>query len=222
MKLSFRHGIVTYYQDISGNPLFLQIQGSNVNLMATQAPTTINISHGESDYLFTERQDFPAAWQIVPSVDQWLFWDINIITAIRTFGTTLFEPIVSATPPPSPAQDQHWYDSTETVMKVRKGNLWQPKLRVFAAKLASGAIIQPFPLGTHVGISNVTVFSGFILFDDDQKAIKRGTKRRDSNFVHTESTLASNASGGITSFVLDNTVNVAERLKQLSQYPHII
>lgn len=80
MRISFRHGIVKYQQ-----PDFLNVTGSTVTLLAQDAPFVATIAHGSKNFLITEYADIPNAWSgIVPSVNQWLYIDIDTRTGART------------------------------------------------------------------------------------------------------------------------------------------
>lgn len=219
MKLSFRHGIVQY--QTSGNtPTFLQVinSGQNISLITNNKPTIITISHKTTDYLFQERTNISNAWgPFTGSMDKWLYWDIDLVTGVRTFGSTDIQPITSATQPISPVQDTHWYDTTEKVMKVRQGTIWVEKLRVFSAKYQNSSILQPYPIGSQVGLLTPT-FAGFILFDDEEKPIKRFNKGRKSEFIHTESILSSQAQGGFVSFVIQSLLNIVEAYETITEF----
>lgn len=165
MRIPFRQGIVTYQND------FVTVTGNSVSLNVTTTPTVVSIAHGPKDYLFAESTSVPNAWTpITPSVDQWLYWDLDHKTANRTFGITRVQPVFSSTAPIGPAFDQHWFDTTNNLMKVWIGNAWTVKIRVFAAKLANGSVLQsvsdqsPSFDGTQVSI-NTETFAGQIVVD---------------------------------------------------------
>lgn len=220
MKLPFRHGLVRYQTDISGNPTFLQKvnAGQNISLIVSPQPTIYTISHRNTDYLFQERITVSNAWgPFTAGQDYWLYFDLDILTGVRTFGHTLLQPITQATQPPSPAQDQHWFDTTERVMKVRQGNVWKEVLRVMACKYASGSVIQHQPIGTQVGL-NIGTYAGYILFDDEENPIRRFTGGRKSQFIHSESILASQAAAGFVSFTFESALNVVETVENIPEF----
>jgi hypothetical protein len=124
-------------------------------------------------------------------VDQWLYWDIHSTHATRTFGVTRVEPIASAFAPESPVADQHWFDTTNNIMKVWQNNRWYNKIRVFACKLSGGSVATSISLnyprfdGTQVGI-NTPVAAGSIMFD----SISGKPLRADDKFITTEDVIS--------------------------------
>lgn len=220
MKLNFRHGLVSY-QTTGNTPDFLQVinSGQNVSTKATNKPILITFSHKSTDYLFQERVSTPSAWgPFTGSLSKWLFWDIDLITGSRTFGTTAVEPVTGSNAPLSPVQDLHWYDTVEKVMKVRVGNIWKEVLRVFAAKYQNSSILQPYAIGSQVGLVNIPTFAGFILFDDEENPIRRFNKGRKSEFIHTESILSSQAQASFVSFTLQSVLNIVEAYEAITEF----
>jgi len=191
MQLTFRQGIVSYQLA----PLFLtNVIGGFVSLNAAPTPTVVTFAHGTVDYLLTEKVNVPNAWTIAPIVDQWIYWDINTVTGVRTFGVTVYQPVVRSSAPLTPAVDQHWFDSINTVMNVWNGTAWITKIRVFAGKVNGGGgmpvsvgVNSPLYSGTQVGINNVQVVSGSILFDQDTL---RPLRKVDGKFLTTETALS--------------------------------
>ena len=188
MRINFRQGIVRV------PPNFLQQSGSAVNLVIpTPAMATIAFADGPTDYLHTERLTVLNAWTgpFVSGTDYWLYWDIDTRTGVRTFGHTLLEPVVGATAPISPANDQHWFDTATNTMKVWNAatGTWQRKIRVFAAKLAGGSVFvsmsvnSPAFEGTQVGSHMVApARAGALVFDINGDPVRRG----DGRFFTTE------------------------------------
>lgn len=194
MRLNFRHGIVRRQTDNVGNPTFLQkaAGGQYINLIVSPDPTIFTIAHFDQNYLFTENVSVTNAWgPFTGGQTVWLYWDVDFVTGQITRGHTLRDPVFQATAPTAPANDQHWFDTTTFVMKVRVGSLWQEKLRVFAAKYENGAVLVPFPIGSQVGISSGQHEAGYPLFDDADQPIQRFRKDRKGVFVHTAMPLAS-------------------------------
>lgn len=171
MRLDFRQGIVQYQL-----PTFLVVGGTTVSINVVDTPTILTFADGPHDYLFTEINSVNNAWTgILPSVDQWLYWDLDQFSAKRTFGITLFDPVVqNIAPPPGSLTrpvDQHWFDTSTNTMKVWNGVTWIEKLRVFACKLANGTVPVSVSInspssfaGTQAGLSGPS-FAGEILFD---------------------------------------------------------
>lgn len=178
MRIHFRQGLVT------APPNFLQQSGPSVSLTIA-APVYLQaaIVDGAANYLHVERFSVPNAWSgpFVSGTDYWLFWDINPVSGVRTFGHTSLEPIESATAPDAPANDQHWFDTVHNKMRVWNGtaNRWVNKVRVFAAKYASAttfvsmSIDAPAFTGTQVGSLVVPVDIGVLVFDINGDPIKR-------------------------------------------------
>lgn len=121
MQLNFRHGIVRSEIDNTGNPTFLRLDASHdvVYIDVITRPTVFTISHGDADYLFEESKT-TQAWTGPFPTDRkiWLYWDIDIITGLRTYGYTDLDPSLASFAPPSPANGQHWYDQKVNMMKV--------------------------------------------------------------------------------------------------------
>lgn len=179
MRINFRQGIVI------APPGFLQLNGTTVDLVvAPPAYTAVAFADGPTDYLHTERTPVTSAWTgpFTPgSQDYWLFWDLNTITGLRTFGHTLLAPVEGPIAPVSPAVDQHWFDTVNNVMKVFSGNgRWIKKIRVFAAKLENGSVLisvgqlNPAYEGSQISTLTATpTMAGPILYDINGDAIKR-------------------------------------------------
>jgi hypothetical protein len=179
MRIQFRQGIVT------APPSFLQLNGTTVNLaLAPLDQVNVAFADGITDYLHTERLPITSAWTgpfAAGPQSYWLFWDINTLTGQRTFGHTLLAPVASSTAPPTPAVDQHWFDTSTNRMKVFTGTgRWVNKIRVFAAKLDNGSILQsvgadnPAFTGSQVStLEAVPTSVGALVFDVNGDAVKR-------------------------------------------------
>lgn len=181
MRISFRQGIV------AAPPSFLTTNGATVNLTIA-SPTTVQVAFadGLSNYLHTERTTVASAWvgPFVSGTNYWLYWDINPVTGIRTFGHTLLDPVEAASAPLSPASDQHWFDMTANKMKVWNAlaGRWVSKIRVFAGMYQNGSLFvsmsinAPSFIGTQVGsLSATAVEAGALVFDSNGKPLKRST-----------------------------------------------
>lgn len=187
MKLRYRQGIVQHNKDSNNNQTFLQKNGDVVSLIATPTPTVVTFAYKNTDYLHTEAQTVTNAWKgpFAVGADHWLYWDLDLITGVRTFGHTQSAPVVSITAP-SVAEGQHWFDKKENVMKVWNGYVWNPVLRVFAAKYTEAgtfeSVIAPGQwIGSQV-FDTSTSLSGSILFNNSGKPIKNS----DGTFFTTE------------------------------------
>jgi len=193
MKLAFRQGIVRYQTDINNTPTFLQLTGSGVNLNISPDSTVLTFAHGETNYLFEENQTVTNAWPApFDPVDQWLYWDLDVITGVRTFGITKIAPVDSHNAP-APVIDRHWFDLQTKKMMVFTGARYVEKLRVFAAKLDDGGVLIPYSIGTQSGL-NTSNQSGMILFDDELNAVKKFNRFGRGEFLTTESPLSAQLS----------------------------
>jgi hypothetical protein len=180
MRIPFRQGIV------SVPPGFLQPSGSSVNLVIpTPAYASVTMADGEANYLHNERITVLNAWTgpfATSLLSFYLYWDINVITGVRTFGHTTLEPIEAASAPPAPQNDQHWFDTVSNKMKVWNSTAgrWISHIRVFAAKLTNGSVITSISIrspafeGTQIGaLENVAGAAGALIFDINGNPVKR-------------------------------------------------
>ncbi len=192
-KLDFRQGIARRQEDGSGNPNNLQPSsgGSWVDVLVSPDPTVFTFAHYDTDYMQTENATVPQAWgPFTAGTDYWLYWDVDFLTGELTRDFSLLEPTYGPNPPPT-LIDQHWFDTNETVMKVWSGSSWVEKLRVFAAKYASGATLIHYPLGSQVGLNGVSVNVGKILYDPDGNPLQKFQRNRRGQFITTETPLNS-------------------------------
>jgi PKD repeat protein len=190
MRLSFRQGIARYQTDVLASPSFLQNSsvGNYIDLIVSPDPTIVVFAHRKANYVVEEIKTVTHAWgPFSGTATVYLYWDINLLTGEVTRGTTLHPPMYSGTAPDSPVVDQHWFDSTETVMRVWNGAKWIEKIRVFAAYLSSGSIIRPYPLGSQAGITGVDGdFEGGNLVLD---AYNKPLRQSDGTFVTSVTSL---------------------------------
>lgn len=183
MRVPFRQGIIRYPYSGSLQD-FLQASGSDINLTADNGPTEVTFAHHNTNYLHIENATVSAAWtSFTSSTDQWLYWDIDLLTGTRTFGITLVAPVFGPTEPTSPTTDLHWYDTINEVMKNYQSGSFSEVARVFAAKfdgvgtftsLSAGLPNLPFA-GSQVGLIDSSNLSGRIIFDDSGTVIIRSS-----------------------------------------------
>lgn len=189
MKVTFRQGIARYQTDIYATPIFLQKSTQNgqfIDLVVSPDPTVIIFAHKNATYVYEEVKTVRNAWgPFNTGVTQYLYWDIDLLTAALTRGITTLPPIFAGIAPPAPAIDQHWFDTINTVMKVWNGNKWIEKIRVFAATYSSSAVIKPYPLGTQAGLNN-EVEAGSIVLDSFFKPLRQS----DGSFVTSTSNMS--------------------------------
>lgn len=182
-KINFRQGIVKHQSDNNNNPTFLQKRGQFVTLVVAPDPTIVAFVHGTKDYLFTESVTQPDAWgPFVVGVSEWLYWDLNRITGVRTFGSTEYEPIKSPKAPHKPTNDQHWFNTTTNMWYVWSGLAWSEVIRVFTAQMILGTTLSsvssmmPLYIGTQVGLVTPRVM-GALVFDSTGHPILDGNRK---------------------------------------------
>lgn len=217
MLINFRQGIVA--QQMSGNqPAFLALNGAGVDLLATFTnPTIIAFAQGNADYLFQESTNQVLAWAGPFSnvLHYWLYWDINLKTGIRTFGSTQLAPVAQPTAPANPANDQHWFDTANIIMNVFNNGSWNVKVRLFAGEVNSGTLIQ-YSVGTQIG-NNTQVRAGFFLFDDSNNPVKKFQTFGLGEFITTETPLASQFPK-LQNFKLESAINSAIASQSIAQW----
>lgn len=188
MLLNFRQGIARYQTDVSATPTFLQKSagaGNFIDLLVSPDPTVVVFAHRTANYIVEETKSVVHAWgPLVGAATVYLYWDINLVTGEVSRGYTTLPPIYSGSSPSSPAVDQHWFDTTETVMRIWNGSKWVEKIRCFAAYLSSGVIIRPYPLGTQAGI-NEECEGGNLILDAYNKPLRQS----DGTFITSVSSL---------------------------------
>jgi hypothetical protein len=162
MKTDIRQGIVK----AQTSPSFVYFSGGAVGLDASQTPIVISFINGDTETLFIENKTIERAWEgpFQRDKDHWLYWDIDS-NGVRTFGKTTVEPY-KYNIKDKPRLDQHYFDYVTNQMKVWNGLKWEPKLRVFAAKVISGNSIKPFPLGSQNKTTSIRNSGSFIYVGD--------------------------------------------------------
>jgi len=216
LKLEFKQGLVRFQTDINDNPTFLQQGGSGISLIVSPDPTLITFSHKNSNYLFEENQTVPNAWPAPFDLsDQWLYWDIDLISGERTFGITKIKPVIGINKPAG-VNDRHWFDTQAKEMKVFTGRRYVTKLRVFAAFLDEGGILNPYSIGSQVSIEEPN-YAGTILFDEDNKPVKKFNRFGDGAFITTETPLSSQFSR-LINFKLENALHDGKASEFIPKY----
>jgi hypothetical protein len=178
MNIDFQQGIITYPL-FQTQQSFLARTGAYVSLLTSNGRTDVTFSHGTENYLHSESSDVANAWgPIQVNVDTWLYWDINLRTATRTFGITTVAPIFGGIPPIG-IEGQHWFNTTTKLMYVYYLGGWLEVIRVFAAKVKNnvftgmGSDPSHSFAGTQVGLSAPGVITGRILIDNVGAPIRR-------------------------------------------------
>ena len=96
MRIDFQQGILSYPTSV-GQQVFLAKTRSFVSLQTANGRTDVTFAHGSENYLHTEASYVSNAWgPLLPNTNYWLYWDINMLTAVRTFGFTTLQPIFSS------------------------------------------------------------------------------------------------------------------------------
>lgn len=213
MLINFRQGLV----QAQHVPPFLVASAPNVNLVAGfTTPVIVSFAQGSDNYLFQETNPVAPAWTGLPgSGTVYLYWDLDIKTAIRTFGYTVYAPYVGPSPPPAPQNGQMWYDTINFSQNVYNFGTWNPKLRVFAGTYTAGTVVM-YATGSQIG--NVTQCrAGYILFDENNNPIKKFQTFNLGQFIHTESPLASQFSK-IQNYRLETTIDTATASGNIAQW----
>ena len=191
-RLTFRQGIVRHGKS-PGQSFFLQQNGTFVDLLISPEQTIIAFADGTKDYLFTESVTHIKPWGpfTLPNQDYWLYWNINRVTGVRTYGHTTLTPVKAATAPTSPGTGQMWFDTTNMKMFEYSGSSWTQVLRVFVCKYRNNQFFSPIDgvsletnfVGTQAGTSgNVSGNVGALAFDSTGKPILN----QDGKFFTTE------------------------------------
>lgn len=199
MKLKFRQGLVRHQTDTAGTQRYIKASGVNgdyIDMMCDETPLIFTAAHQNANYLiqFTKTQN--NAWGPLQAhgQTQYLYWDISLLDASVTFGYTIVFPYHGPNAPAAPIlQDQHWFDTTNKIMKVWNGNKWIPKVRVFAAVYTDNGIIQAKTIGSQVGI-NEDCDAGNIIVGKNNYPLRDS----DGTFVTSESNLVISHTTGET------------------------
>lgn len=182
MRVDFQQGIITYPTS-NGQQVFLTKSGSYVNMQTVNGRTDITFAHGLENYLYTESSTVSNAWgPFLPNIDYWLYWDIDMRTAVRTFGVTTVQPTSGVLEPTIGVLDAHWFNTDNRKMYVYQSDGWREVIRVFAAKLNNNTFSpmgdsnssKPYA-GSQVGVSGVGIVAGRIIVDDSGVPIRRLT-----------------------------------------------
>ena len=179
MKIDFQQGIITYPIS-NGQQVFLAKIGDYVSLQTANGRTDITFAHGTENYLLTEASDVNNAWgPLLPNTDYWLYWNLDLLTAVRTFGFTTVAPVYGPTQPTA-VNGLHWFDTVNHKMFLYQTGGWREVVRLFAAKvnnaiftgLGEGITGQPFA-GSQVRLVNFGLTAGRIIVDETGTPIRR-------------------------------------------------
>jgi hypothetical protein len=219
MIINFRQGIVTYPTS-SNQQVFLSKVGSYVNLQTANGKTDVAFAYGSKDYLITESVDVPNAWgPLLPNTDYWLYWNIDLTTAVRTFGVALLAPITSPIQPAG-VVGQHWFNVADNKMYVYQSGRWNEVLRVFAALVNNGIFTtlgqgypsKPFS-GTQVGLTTTNVSIGSVVVDNVNLPIRKS----DGSFFTSEDLFFTNGAA-VNTLRPDSSVLHATATQTVAKY----
>ena len=149
MNLSFRQGIVQCSHDFSNKPNFLQLIGGNVYISTTGGPLLVSFSQGASEYLLREKDNSQInafSGPFASNLSYWFYWDLDVITGLKTYGSTTLQPVSGSVAPSSPAVGQHWFSTTDVKMYVWNGTTWINKIRAFAGMLQNVQVTNTYGL----------------------------------------------------------------------------
>lgn len=173
MKIPFRQGIISYHKS-GQTPLFLMPSATQgfVDFNVSPAPTLVSFAHGSSNYLQSFDRDVDAAWGPVRNGD-YLYWEIDLLTAQILYRTTLLAPVYSLEPPTSPSPDQHWFDLSNFKMKSWNGSKWVVKVALFAGHVPTSGLsnLEVYGRGSQAGLAE-EVDAGYIMLDTLQRPIR--------------------------------------------------
>lgn len=219
MRIIFRQGIIAYPTS-AGNQTFLTKTGAYVSLSISSTPVDIAFAHRDTDYLFSETASVSNAWGPITTSDvHWLYWDISLLDATRTFGMTTLEPVYGPTEPALPQPGQHWFDTTDKIQYVFQNGDWREVVRVFAGTVQNSTF-QPlgvgFPLtpyaGSQVGIYTTST-PGRIISDSSGDPIRTSA----GTFFTSESDFFINGSP-INSLKFETSVLTGQALENMARY----
>jgi hypothetical protein len=234
MKLPFRQGIVLYTTNNDKVPNFLYTdkRENYVSLIASSSPVTITFADGNDNYLYDERETTKYAWgSFDKNIKYWMYWDLDLLTAKRTFGSTILEPLVSDSVPENPQNDQHWFNladnytiSNGNYKKLYKNTMyvwdeslqhWSHKLRLFSGIYLNGNI-DAYPLASQVGLTTQCI-AGYILYDNSDSPTKAARDDGSYKFLTSESHFYDTKSL-TTTISLDAITNYGKASENIEQY----
>lgn len=180
MHLNFRQGLISYQQ--SGSiPIYLVPAADTryLDLNVSPVPLLVTIAHGPSDYLFQFDTSVPAAFgPLVPSITNYLYLELSLITGVLSYGISTLEPITASAAPTSSAAGQMWFDLTESVMKVRSpdGTKWVVTPRLVIGRVLNGNPNQLIlrQVGTTVSLETPS-HPGFLMLDSQLRPLRTST-----------------------------------------------
>ena len=216
MKLNFRQGLVGYQTSAALQQFLIQSATPGfIDLIVSPTPTVVTFAHGKSNYLLKIDATIPQAWgPVTPGINNYLFWDINLLTGQVTRQITTLAPAVGPTPPANPVEGQMWFDTANTKMMVKRAGdkPWIECVRVFAGVASMGSTTAIELYGSYgAGISqvglNVVSDHGFVLLDELGMPLKNSSGEFLTSMSAVRVRSGSNQAGVLTSPV-NNLVQV--------------
>lgn len=149
MQVPYRQGIVQCPKDFTNTPNFLQLISGTVYISTQTSPLFVTFSQGPSEYLMQEEANsliaaFPGPF--ISTLSYWFYWDLNVITGLKTYGYTNLEPFYGPVQPSNPAIGQHWFSTSEFKQFYWNGTIWVNVIRVFAGKLQNTQVTNTYAL----------------------------------------------------------------------------
>lgn len=231
-RISFRQGIVRHGKS-PAQAFFLQQNGQFVDLVVSPDLTLIAFADGNKDYLYTESVTSIKPWgPFTVSQNYWLYWDINRVTGVRTYGSTILVPVYATAPPAGPGVGQMWFDistgnTTSGKMHEYNGAAWVQVLRVFAGVYSSanqflspvdGVSVETNFTGTQLGpTGNITTNAGSLVYDKTGKPIVN----QDGKFFTTEDVFTSGVPTG-ASLKINNSLIRAQSTQSIASYQVVV
>jgi len=205
MRLNFRQGLISF-QQVGSQPYFLIPGNSNfVSLNISPAAFVATIAHGSSDYLLKFDSAIQNAWgPMIGGQNNYLYFQINLVSGEITRGLTALEPISSITEPVGAAPNQMWFDLNQAVMKVRTADgrwIVSPRLVVGVVLNGNTGTIAHYTVGSSVGL-NTESKPGFLLYDTMGRAL-----RTQSGELLTSDTEVRVRNSSTSAGVLTNPIN---------------
>jgi len=174
MQTTFTQGIARWQTDRYGNPTYLQRSTTDnkyVDHIVSPDPTVLILAHHDANYVVDITRTKTKAWGPFETTSTRYLWiDVSLLDASISYGSTGLPPIVADIVPSSAINDQHWFDTANTVMRVYNGAKWVEKIRIFLGKVVS-ATPHAENLGTQVGL-NGQFTAGNIILDSWLKPVR--------------------------------------------------
>ncbi len=228
-RISFRQGIARHGK----SPFFLQQNGQFVDLVISPDLTLIAFADGNKDYLYTESVTAIKAWGPFTVPDNyWMYWDIDRVTGIRTYGSTTLLPIYATTAPLTPNTGQLWFDTsinniTSGKMHEFNGAAWVQVLRVFAGIYSSSnQFLSPVDTvsvesnftGTQIGApGNIITNAGSLVYDFTGNPVVN----QDGKFFTTEDVFTTGVPTG-ASLKINNSLIRAQAAAPIAKYQVVV